>query len=165
MTDSPPFLLKVAAFGKQFLVEDMTPQQTVLDLQTRIEELTQVSVRYQRMLSHGKQLGDDPSQTLQDVGVQHRTKLMVLHNQLYAQEKQGWEALQALQREIESLEEAKSKMAKAIVHERVTQLCCRLDAVSVQGSDYLRQRRKELLQRAERIDAAETSSPASEDPS
>lgn len=126
---------------------------TIAGLKEEIEVLTGIPTAYQRLLARGSNLKEDNA-TLSDVGLKDRTKVMLMHNQLYAQEKDGYEALTVLEQKLKELEEEETQDSPAAARaERVTNLCCKLDAVDTQGSENLRSLRKKLLQRAEQIDA------------
>lgn len=157
-TCSPPtgttmLTLRVTGLGHTLTLEHPSTS-SIESLQQEIERQTQIPVVYQRLLARGHKLDASPqTRSLNDAGIQDRTKIMLLHNALYAQEKQGFEALEALAKEIGDLEDKKKQeISMAEISEFATRICCKLDLVDTQGSDNLRARRKELIRRAEILD-------------
>lgn len=124
---------------------------SVGELKKRIEQDYRLPVEYQRLLARGTKLEDDEI-SLADVGIEDRTKIMVMHNDLYAKEKETFEALSRIDKEIRDLTEQRATTQPAVVRELVTRICLRLDEVQVKGSETLRARRKVLLTRAEALD-------------
>jgi hypothetical protein len=148
---SPMISLRITGLGNT-LTFAHSASATVSSLQEEIARGTGVPAVYQRLLARGHKL-EDGNATLAEVGLQDRTKVMLLHNALYAQEKPGWEALAALALKVEALA-ADPPTDTAALSDRVTRLCCALDAVDTLGSEHLRARRRTLLRQAERLDTA-----------
>jgi hypothetical protein len=125
-----------------------------------IEEETGLPVQYQRLLTRGIKLDDDSarqgnSKTLHEVGIVHRTKFILLHSPIYAKEKDTYDKLKEIEKEIVELEESKTEkllLDPAVVSEMVTRICCKLDQIDVKGSTTLRSQRKQMLHRAERLE-------------
>ena len=102
-------------------------------------------------MARGKKLDTDEL-SLQDAGLEDRTRLMLLRNALYVQEKDIVDSLLLIRKEIEDLEEKKDTTPDTVRSELVTRICCKLDGVDTRGSDSLRALRKQLIRRAESID-------------
>ena len=132
---------------------DVAESWTVGDLKQRIQEDTDIPIEYQRLLARGSKF-DDNGNTLTSEGVKDRTKIILMHSPLYAQEKEAFETLSNLSKEIDDLARKKdeSSLSSVFVHEIVTRICCRLDEVDTKGSINLRDRRKKLIVRAEALD-------------
>eukprot|EP00980_Cylindrotheca_fusiformis_P029152 scaffold22740_cov139-Cylindrotheca_fusiformis.AAC.6 len=145
--------IKVAGLGHSLTLETdgSTTTTTIGDLKREIERLTNIPAMYQHLLARGKKLDMDQL-TLEEAGIEDRTKIMLLHNAAYASEKGGYDVLARLQREIADLEAKKEETPSHVTSELVTRICCKLDAVDIQGSENLRALRKQLLRRAEGID-------------
>lgn len=144
--------LRISGLGHS-LTLDLELSSTIGDLKKEIENQTTILVGYQRLLARGKKL-DLNDQTLGETGVKDRTKLMLMHSALYAQEKEGFEALSVLAKEIEELKAKKNTIPGNAMTEIITRICCKLDAVETKGSENLRAMRKDLIRKAERIDSA-----------
>lgn len=142
--------LRVSGLGYS-LAFGLLSSATVGDLKRRIEQDTRVPSEYQRLIARGSRLEDDEI-SLADAGIQDRTKILLLRNDLYAQEKERFEALAKLEQEIINLASEKETSAPAMIREQVTKICCKLDEVEIMGSVTLRARRKALLARAESLD-------------
>jgi hypothetical protein len=68
------------------------------------------------------------------------------------------EALSELGTQIDALEAKKGSMEHRMMSELVTRICCKLDNIDMQGSDQiLRNRRKQLIRKAESIDSKDLS--------
>lgn len=143
-------LLKVSGLGHSITLE-MEGTATVAALQEEIAKQTNVPAIYQRLLARGKQF-ESSEITLEEAGIEHRTKIMLMRNALYAQEKEGFEVLSKLSQEIDDLETKKDSTPANALSELITRVCCKLDEVDVQGSENLRAQRKELLRKAESLD-------------
>ena len=146
--------LRIAGLGHSLPLEVDADTTTVRDLKAMIENQTGLPPPYQRLLARGTQLDNSESEelSLKEAGVKDRTKIMLLHSALYAQEKEGFEALTGLAHEINDLEAKAPTLDPKHVAELVTQLCCRLDEVDTGGSTNLRTKRKALLHQAEQIE-------------
>jgi hypothetical protein len=143
--------LRVTGLGHS-LTLDMESGATIGELKTEIECQTTIPALYQRLLARGKKLDLDDL-TLEEVGMKDRTKIMLMRNALYSKEKEGFERLSALAKEIDELKTKKETVADNVVSEMVTRMCCKLDAIETMGSENLRALRKELLRKAENIDS------------
>eukprot|EP00525_Craspedostauros_australis_P012510 CAMPEP_0198114124 /NCGR_PEP_ID=MMETSP1442-20131203/5592_1 /TAXON_ID= /ORGANISM="Craspedostauros australis, Strain CCMP3328" /LENGTH=191 /DNA_ID=CAMNT_0043771359 /DNA_START=101 /DNA_END=676 /DNA_ORIENTATION=+ len=131
---------------------------TVGDLKAIIENEIALPARYQRLLARGKPLKDDDA-ALHEYGIRDRTRVMLLHSAEYAQDRVSFEKLGVIAKEIADLEskatDGPNAMPANVLHELVTQLCCKLDDVDVHGSETLRSFRKKLLRGAEAIEKME----------
>jgi hypothetical protein len=151
-----PLTLRVSGLGHT-LTFDVPASASVLDVKAHIETLTSLPCPYQRLLSRGKKLDQDNA-TLSSCGILDRTKLMLLHNELYTNDKEGIAALLAIEQEVTQLSEAQrrgystDKDDGVALHEAVTRICCKLDAVEIHGSEYLRSMRKKILAKAEALE-------------
>lgn len=142
--------LKVGGLGHTLTLETLSSI-TIGDLKKEIEGKTGVPAAYQRLLARGKKLDTDEL-SLQDAGLEDRTRLMLLRNALYVQEKDIVDSLLLIRKEIEDLEEKKDTTPDTVRSELVTRICCKLDGVDTRGSGSLRALRKQLIRRAESID-------------
>lgn len=130
----------------------------VKDLKESIYNKTNIPPQYQRLLARGTQLDartntNTDNLTLEEASVKNRQKIMLMHNARYAQEKESYEKLQEIEKEIEELNEKSSELAKKVKSELVTRICCKLDEVELNREFVeLRAKRKELIQKAENID-------------
>jgi hypothetical protein len=154
MTDN--LTLRVAGLG-HILTLDMEKSSTVGALKEQVERETDLPAGYQRLVASGKKLEDD-SVTLASLGIEHRTKLMLLHNKLYAADAAGVTAINALNKEMNELVLAKEadsdSTSPALVHELATRIICKLDAIDTNGSDKLRTMRKKAIAKAEALDVS-----------
>jgi hypothetical protein len=142
--------LRVTGLGHTLTLE-VESSLTVGEMKQRIEDDTEIPVEYQRLLARGSKLDNNDS-TLASEGIKDRTKIMLIHSALYAQEKEGFEALSKLSKEIDDLAAEKDSSSPISIHELVTIICCRLDDVDTKGSSNLRSKRKNLLAKAEALD-------------
>ena len=155
-TPTPMSVLKISGLGHSIVLELPADTTTVGELKDNIFEETGLPPPYQRLISRAAKLEDD-SHTLKKAGLSDRTKLMLLHSPLYAQEKDVYEKLMAISKEIDDLKASvhdDNTMEQKFVSEMVTRLCCKLDGVETAGSDNLRSVRKKLLRKAEGIESA-----------
>jgi len=144
--------LRLSGLGHT-LIFDKPLSCSILDFKKDIQSKTNIPVNYQKLLARGHKLDDD-NMTLEEAGLKDRTRIILLHNELYTKEKSAYEALQLIETEIHDLKEKKEKdgLEKKVISELVTRLCCRLDAIEVNKSDTLRSMRKNLLKRVESLD-------------
>jgi hypothetical protein len=143
--------LRVAGLGHS-LTLDLDKYSTVGALKEQVERETHLPAGYQRLVARGKKLDDD-SVTFESIGIEHRTRLMLLHNEFYAADQAGVTAINALTKEIDELvAKADDSTSPAVIHELVTQICCKLDAIDTNGSDILRTMRKQAIAKAEALD-------------
>jgi hypothetical protein len=151
-----PLTLRISGLGHT-LTFDVPASASVGDVKAHIEALTSLPCPYQRLLSRGKKIDQD-SATLSSFGILDRTKLMLLHNELYINDKEGVAALLAIEREVTELAKAQlhgdstDKDDGITLHEAVTRICCKLDAVEIHGSEHLRSMRKKILVQAEALE-------------
>ena len=152
------FTLRIAGLGHTITLEDVPSTATIGFVKSEVTKQTNLPIFYQRLLARGTKLEDD-DMTLVDAGIKDRTKIMLLHNALYAQEKECYESLSKIDKDIDDLTTKKGETESKVITELVTRICCRLDDVEIpKESQNLRQFRKDLLRKAERIDDSNTSS-------
>jgi hypothetical protein len=146
--------LRVTGLGHTLTLEPHLGSSTVADLKREIEARTGILAAHQRLLARGHKLEDGDAVTLEQAGLKGRTKIMLLHNELYGKEKEGYEELAAIAKEIDDLASKKKdkKVSQKVVSELVTRICCKLDQVDTKDSDTLRAYRKDLLRKAESVD-------------
>ena len=154
--------IKVTGLGHKLTLKDLPSVSTTVEgLFQAIEEQTGLPSRYQKLIGPQKlniTYNDDLiTKSLADLGIKHRTKLMLLHSPNYQAEKDTYEQLQAVEQEIASLRESIQQQAQkeGYVAEMVTRICCKLDAIDTSGSPGLRAHRKKLIQTAEGLEALE----------
>ena len=129
---------------------------TLGELKKLVEAATGLPPPYQRLVARGCKL-EDNAVGVAAAGIADRTKLMLMHSAGYAADAQAFEALSAVSKEIAELEK-RAGLSPAVREELVTQLCCKLDAVDVNGSSTLRELRRTQLRRAQEISS--TSNPS-----
>ena len=172
---SSTITIRVTGLGHKVTLKDLPASTTtVTDLRTKVFEATGLPPRYQRLIGpQGLRINynddDDDNRdtnptfgtrTLSELGIKDRTKLMLLHSPLYASEKDSYEKLRQVEREIDELEnsirssDTKNDDTKrpGFVSEMVTRICCRLDDIDVGTSKALRTQRKELIKKAEGLE-------------
>mmetsp|Transcript_14170 Transcript_14170/g.18471 ORF Transcript_14170/g.18471 Transcript_14170/m.18471 type:complete len:160 (+) Transcript_14170:101-580(+) len=154
---SETITLRITGPGRHKITTDVSPISTVGDLKQYIAQETSHPAMYLKLIARGKKIEEnDDSATLTSVGLEHRTSIMCMHNERYVQDQKGVQAIQEIVKKIENLEAQKDDMQPIEVHELVTQICCRLDGVETNGSDALRQFRKQAIARAEALDTQQT---------
>ena len=159
-SEEPPITLKISCPGGLKVTVDVRPTATtVRDLKLLLETKGAPPADYMRLLSRGKKL-DDEDATLASLGILHRTALMGMHNEHFAQDQEGVTAIEKILREGEALKNP--SVPPNVLHERITQLCCQLDAVDTNGSASLRQLRKSALARLHALEEGHQQS--SDDP-
>lgn len=142
--------LRISCPGGRKVTVDVHPATTTVhDLKVLIEHNNGPPAGYTRLLCRGKKL-DDEDATLSNLNIPNRTALMALHNEHYAQDQDGIAAIEKILAESDELKD--ENVDARVVHERVTQLCCKLDAVDTNGSTTLRQYRKAALARVQALD-------------
>lgn len=156
--------LKIVGLGHSFTFDANINNtlSTVADVKAEVEHQTSLPCEYQRLLARGKKLEDD-ADTLNSLGIQNRTRIMLLRNEAYNQDREGFEAIRRLSNEIDSTIASINATEKGIssvgIHELVTQICCKLDGIDTHGSETLRAMRKQTIAKAESLD--QSSSPSS----
>jgi BAG domain len=154
LSEQPRLTLRISGLGHSLTMREFACA-SVADLQSRICDATGIPCCYQRLLARGLTL-DNGQATLEEVGLKDRTKILLLHSPEYAKEKDAYEMLLALEREINGLADQcqgqGQSMQATMVSEMVTRICCKLDAVDTVGSANLRTMRKELIRRAEQLE-------------
>lgn len=152
MASSNTRTLKVSGLDHSITL-DMEDTSTIADLQSEIAKETKIPAIYQRLLARGKNF-DISNLTLAEAGIEHRTKIILMHSALYAQEKEGFEFLLKLSQEIDELQAKRDSTPTNELCELITRICCKLDEVDFKGSENLRAQRKELIRKAESMDAS-----------
>mmetsp|Transcript_21922 Transcript_21922/g.30523 ORF Transcript_21922/g.30523 Transcript_21922/m.30523 type:complete len:167 (+) Transcript_21922:165-665(+) len=130
---------------------DIPSTTTIGDIKVEVEKQCSLPAGYQKLLARGKKLDDDNA-TLETLGIRNRTRIMLLHNESYATDREGVLAITSLVQEIEDLSAKTNTLSSKAIHELVTQICCKLDGVDTQGSEKLRAMRKQAIGKAEAID-------------
>lgn len=148
-----PILLRIAGLGHHVELE-ISPTATLADLKDEVHKQTGVPASYQRLVAKQKKMEDDslvlgPS----GIGLETRTKILLLHSPRYAQDKGGIETLTNLNKEIDKIDERRRsrEMEDKVVQELIIQICCKIDCVETNGSDALRKMRKQTIQKAEKV--------------
>ena len=87
------------------------------------------------------------------IGLEDRTKILLLHAAAYEQDKEGIAKLDALNAEIEKVDRGRRSrsMENKLVQELVIQICCKIDEVETHGSAPLRKLRKLTVKKAEEV--------------
>ena len=156
--------LRVAGLG-HYCELDMSPMATLSDLKEQVENKTDIPAPYQRLVAKRKKMDDDGQilgPTIMDsadnieklgIGLEDRTKILLLHSSLYSQDKEGVEKLNAYIKEINRIDEARKnrEMENKVVQELIIQICCKIDCVETNGSDALRKMRKMAVRKAEDV--------------
>ena len=180
--------LKIVGLGHTIQLS-LSPLNTIGDVKAKIESFTGCPAPYQHLLwprGTGKNAIDDKDNnvdedatTLEQYGVSNRTRVMILHNKAYSIEGKAYDSLVSIGKKIDKLvvEEAEASAVATTdtstnlkkdqtqsssmitVSEKVTRLCCELDAIDMLGSAYLRSLRRSLLTRVESIDGSSSESP------
>jgi hypothetical protein len=155
----PPseLLLRVSGSGQQLDVT-MHRDATVGDIKTTVEAQCGLGAGFMRLLFRGKELSDD-SAGLAEVGVKHRTKLMLLLTDAYHKHGPIIESINACAKELDELElrvraiETPPSDPKLVIglEELITQQMCKLDIIDTAGDAALRQLRKKQILRAEEL--------------
>lgn len=156
--------LRVAGLG-HYCELDMSPMATLSDLKEQVEKKTDIPAPYQRLVAKRKKMDDDSQilgPTITDsadnieklgIGLEDRTKILLLHSSLYSQDKEGVEKLNTYIKEINRIDEARKnrEMENKVVQELIIQICCKIDCVETNGSDALRKMRKMAVRKAEDV--------------
>ena len=141
--------LRVAGIGIDIQFTVPSPSSTIADVLARVANETDIPAPYLLLLFRGKKL-TDKEQTLAELKIKDRTRLMLLHGPEYGKDKAGIEALQAVNKELHDLEKDES-IAPKVIEEMVTRACIKLDYIDVSGLDTLRALRREALRRAHEL--------------
>jgi len=155
--------LRVAGLG-HFMEIDVEPNITPGDLKYIIESKTDLPAPYQRLVAKRKKMDDDTmvlGQTVMDgntivsmgIGLEDRTKILMLHSPMYAKDKDGIEKLTELNKEIEKIELGRNnrQLNNKTVQELIIQIMCKIDCVETNGSEALRKMRKLTIKQAEGV--------------
>ena len=175
--------LRITGLGHKVTLKDLPASTTtVSDLRTKVYDATGLPPRFQKLIGPQKlninyyDENDEQydstlkTKTLSELGIKDRTKLMLLHSPIYQSERDTYEKLTEVEKDIHELEtrirdRASETTKPGFVSEMATRFCCRLDAIDVAGSKELRAQRKELIQRAEGLEgiaAAESAKQSAE---
>lgn len=155
--------LRIAGLGHAFEL-DPSPTTTLLDLKEEIERTIDIPAPYQRLVAKRKKLDDDSmvlGQTIMDgntiismgIGLEDRTKILLLHSPLFERDKEGIAILTGIQQEISKIDSARRNrdMNNKTVQELIIQICCKIDCVETNGSEALRKMRKSTVKKAEAV--------------
>mmetsp|Transcript_29849 Transcript_29849/g.45774 ORF Transcript_29849/g.45774 Transcript_29849/m.45774 type:complete len:167 (-) Transcript_29849:395-895(-) len=148
--DQEQLTIRVGGLGHT-LTLDIPSTTTIGDIKVKVERQCSLPAGYQKLVARGKRLDDDDA-TLETLGIRNRSRIMLLHNESYATDREGVLAITSLVQEIEDLSAKANLLSPKTVHELVTQICCKLDGVDTQGSEKLRAMRKQAIGKAEAID-------------
>lgn len=143
--------LRVTGLGHR-LTFDITSSATINDVKAEIDRQISLPAPYQQLIARGKNLDQNGDVSLESLEIKNRTSMVLLHNQAYARDQVGVTAITELQREIDELAAKAQDTPPNVVHEIVTQICCKLDAIDVSGSEQLRYLRKQAIAKVEGID-------------
>lgn len=149
--------IKITGMGHEFTF-GVLPESTVADVKAVVEQRTGLPSGYQRLLARGSKLDDDDAK-LVEIGVRNRTRMMLLHNDAYARDREGFDAITAVWEEMDarvatlrSSDKDDAGVSHKVVREIVTQAFCRLDGIEIHGSETLRYLRKKAIARAESLE-------------
>ena len=158
-------LLRIAGLGHNIELE-ISPSATLADLKNEIEEQTGILAPYQRLVAKHLKMENDSlllgasiftdsnnNEEKAGIGLETRTKILLLHSPRYAQDKCGIDILTNLKKDIDKIEEGRLRrdMEDKLVQELIVQICCKIDGVETNGSDALRKMRKQTIQLAESV--------------
>jgi hypothetical protein len=149
MAELSSLTLRVTGLGHTLTLE-IAPSATVADLKQQIEAQSSLPASYVLLIARGKKLNRDEA-TLAEVGLEDRTRLMMLHNEFYATDREGVTAISALLQAVDELQARANSTPPNVVQELVTQICCELDGVDTHGSSNLRTMRKQAIDKAEAV--------------
>lgn len=128
----------------------VSEQDTIGGIKAAVYQASGLHPSYQRLLMRGKAFDDDSLSVL-EAGINDRTRLMLMHSAAYSNDAAAAEAIGKISQEIDALQRSVESqlLAPAARDEMATQLCCRLDAVTVGESETLRELRRTQLRRCE----------------
>lgn len=150
MTDNL-LTLKITGLGHKITLE-LPKTTTISTLKDEIASLTSLPPTYQRLVCRGKKLDNCKEETLESLSIKNRTSIVLLHNELYANDKEAIDQITSLEKQLQELDANKNSISSEVLQERVTLICCKLDEVDTHGSESLRAMRKALLKKAEALD-------------
>ncbi|KAL9182769.1 hypothetical protein ACHAXT_004048 [Thalassiosira profunda] len=155
--------LRVAGLGHHFEL-DADPASTLGDLKEEIAERIDLPAGYQRLVAKRKRLDDDAcvlGPTIMDgnsivsmgIGLEDRTKILLLHTPQYQHDQEGISKLNDLNAEIDKVDRGRRsrEMENKLVQELIIQICCKIDGVETHGSEALRKMRKATIKKAEEV--------------
>ena len=174
--------LRITGLGHNMTLKDLSSTtMTMAELMTKIYNSTGIIPRYQRLIgprglkidSNNDNSNDNGNggdeKTLFEIGIKDRTKLILMHSPLYSNEKDSYEKLIGIEKEINDLENSiliresinnnnnsnnnnNDHQKPIVVSEMVTRICCKLDLVDTVGSIFIRLKRKELIKKVEGLE-------------
>ena len=169
--------LRITGLGHNMTLKDLSSTtMTMAELMTKIYNSTGIIPRYQRLIgprglkidSNNDNSNDNGNggdeKTLFEIGIKDRTKLILMHSPLYSNEKDSYEKLIGIEKEINDLENSiltresinndhnNDHKKPIVVSEMVTRICCKLDLVDTVGSIFIRLKRKELIKKVEGLE-------------
>lgn len=160
---APLLTLRIAGLGHQFELS-IESTSTLHQLKSIIEKRIDLPAEYIRLVARHKNMDEDSmvlggtiynDAGIQSIGIglENRTKILMLHTAQYTQDKDGVDKLNELNQKIDDIDA--KRIAKQIdnvaVHEFITQICCQIDGVETNGSEALRGMRKAAIRRAEEV--------------
>ena len=171
--------LRITGLGHNMTLTDLSSTtMTMAELMTKIYNSTGIIPRYQRLIgprglkidSNNDNSNDNGNggdeKTLFEIGIKDRTKLILMHSPLYSNEKDSYEKLIGIEKEINDLENSiliresinnnndhnNDHKKPIVVSEMITRICCKLDLVDTVGSIFIRLKRKELIKKVEGLE-------------
>ncbi|OEU15873.1 hypothetical protein FRACYDRAFT_240569 [Fragilariopsis cylindrus CCMP1102] len=169
--------LRITGLGHNMTLKDLSSTtMTMAELMTKIYNSTGIIPRYQRLIgprglkidSNNDNSNDNGNggdeKTLFEIGIKDRTKLILMHSPLYSNEKDSYEKLIGIEKEINDLKNSiliresisnnnnNDHKKPIVVSEMVTRICCKLDLVDTVGSIFIRLKRKELIKKVEGLE-------------
>jgi hypothetical protein len=172
--------LRITGLGHNMTLKDLpSTTMTMAELMTKIYNSAGLIPRYQRLIGpRGLKIdsnndndnggGGGDEKTLFEIGIKDRTKLILMHSPLYTNEKDSYEKLIEIEKEINDLKSSiliresnndnnnnnnnNNNHKPIVVSEMVTRICCKLDLVDTVGSTFIRSQRKELIKKAEGLE-------------
>lgn len=155
--------LRVAGLGHYFEL-DSAPTVTLGDLKEEIEKKTDLPSPYQRLVAKRKKMDDDTmvlGPTIMDgntiismgIGLEDRTKILLLHSSLFAKDEEGIDKLTKLIERIDEIDAGRRSrdIDNKTVQEFIIQVMCKIDCVETNGSEALRKMRKLTIRKAEEV--------------
>mmetsp|Transcript_16165 Transcript_16165/g.23767 ORF Transcript_16165/g.23767 Transcript_16165/m.23767 type:complete len:99 (-) Transcript_16165:41-337(-) len=91
--------LKVSGLGHS-LTLNVSPSATLGDVMKEVESKTSLPAGYQRLIGPGLKRTVDEDVTLESLGIQDRTKFLLLHSKNFADDQKGILAITEIQKEI-----------------------------------------------------------------
>lgn len=150
MSKMPTIALRITCPGGRKVTLHVSPYITSVHQIKRCLEIEHGTTKaeYLRLICRGKKI-EDEYDTLAGLGILKPSAIMAVHNEFYAADQEGINAIEKLLQEAEAIRNISDLV---VVHERVTQLCCQIDGIRTHGSRPLRLLRKSALDRVQAIE-------------